>query len=69
MPQIEDKKTGARTGPALSQAFQRLLWHLQSDFYIECMSDNRYDFSSRLLKVWWKKYYGYDGGSCGWEPR
>ena len=32
---IEDRKTGPRTGPALSQAFQRLLLHLQSDFYIE----------------------------------
>jgi hypothetical protein len=66
---LEEQKTGARTGPALAQAFQRLLWHLQSDFYIECRSDNRYEFSSRLLKAWWKKYYGTDGGICGWEPR
>jgi hypothetical protein len=67
--QLEAKKTAARTGPELAQAFQRLLWHLQSDFYIEGQSDGRYDFASRLLKVWWKKYYGYEEGGCAWEPR
>jgi uncharacterized protein len=61
---IEDRKTGARKGPALNQAFQRLLLYLQSDFYIECKSNGSYDFSSRLLKTWWKKYYGYE---CGGE--
>lgn len=58
--QIEERKTGPRTGPALSQAFQRLMLHLQSDFYIEAGHDGIYDFSSRLLKNWWKKYYGYE---------
>ena len=58
--QIEDRKTGPRTGPALSQAFQRLMLHLQSDFYIEARDNDAFDFASRLLKNWWKKYYGYE---------
>lgn len=60
--QIEEKKTKGRNGPALNQAFQRLLLHLQSDFYIEDSANGNYDFASRLLKTWWKKYYGYESG-------
>lgn len=60
--QIEEKKTKGRTGQALNQAFQRLLLHLQSDFYIEDGENGNYDFASRLLKTWWKKYYGYESG-------
>jgi len=60
--QIEEKKTKGRTGPALNQGFQRLLLHLQSDFYIEEAENGNYDFASRLLKTWWKKYYGYESG-------
>ncbi len=56
----EEQKTDKRTGTALSQAFQRLLLHLQSDFYIEEIEGGRYGFSSRLLKTWWRKYYGYE---------
>lgn len=58
--QIEEHKTAPRTGPALKQSCQRLMLHLQSDFYIEAKDDDTYDFSSRLLKNWWKKYYGYE---------
>jgi len=65
--QIEGCKTESRTGPALSQAFQRLLLYLQSDFYIESRDDGSFDFTSRLLKTWWKKYYGYEcGGKLRW---
>jgi uncharacterized protein len=57
---IEETRTDARKGAALSQAFNRLMLHLQSDFYIEQCDDGAYDFASRLLKTWWKKYYGYE---------
>jgi hypothetical protein len=60
--QIEAKKSGARTGQTLDQAFQRLLLYLQSDFYVEETGDGEYDFGSLLLKTWWKKYYGYEAG-------
>jgi hypothetical protein len=60
--QVEEKKSGGRTGHILDQSFQRLLLYLQSDFYIEEIRDGYYDFTSRLLKTWWKKYYGYELG-------
>ncbi len=60
--QVEEKKSGGRTGHFLNQAFQRLILYLQSDFYIEEVKEGQYDFSSRLLKTWWKKYYGYENG-------
>jgi uncharacterized protein len=56
---IEERKTDSRQGPALTQAFQRLLMHLQSDFYIERNGDDIFNFASHLLKTWWKKYYGF----------
>ena len=60
--QIEEKKMHRRTGQTLTEAFQRLLMYLQSDFYIEETKTDHYDFASRLLKTWWKKYYGYESG-------
>ncbi|MCK5506211.1 MAG: hypothetical protein KAJ10_13685 [Thermodesulfovibrionia bacterium] len=59
--EVENTKTLSRKGPVLSQAFQRLLLYLQSDFYVEEIN-GRIDFSSRLLKTWWRKYYGYEYG-------
>ena len=60
--QVEERKSGGRAGHTLNQAFQRLILYLQSDFYIEEVREDRYDFSSRLLKTWWKKYYGFENG-------
>jgi uncharacterized protein len=59
---VEDKKTSPRKGPGLNLAFQRLLLHLQSDFYIEETRSDRFDFASRLIKTWWRKNYGYEYG-------
>ncbi len=56
--EIESKRSDARTGHTLKHAFDRLLLYLQSDFYIEEITDDHYDFASRLLKTWWRKYYG-----------
>jgi uncharacterized protein len=58
----EDKKTAPRKGIALNQAFQRLLLHLQSDFYIEEIRNARFNFASRLIKTWWRKNYGFEYG-------
>ena len=60
--QMEERKSEGRTGHLLRQSFQRLLLYLQSDFYIEEIRDGYYDFTSRLLKTSWKKYYGYELG-------
>jgi len=44
----------------LKNHFERLLWRLESDFYIQQKSANsQYDFSSRLLKTWWQRTYSY----------
>jgi hypothetical protein len=60
--QVKEKKTIKLEEYALNQAFQRLLLYLQSDFYIEEKENGSFDFASRLLKIWWKKYYGYEYG-------
>jgi uncharacterized protein len=60
--QTEVKKTAPRKGVGLNQAFQRLLLHLQSDFYIEETRSERFDFASRLIKTWWRKNYGFEYG-------
>ncbi len=58
--QCESRRTSARSGADLDNAFQHLLLYLQSDFYIEGTAEGRYDFSSRLLKTWWRKYCGFE---------
>lgn len=58
--QAEERRTSARSAGELECVLQRLLLYLQSDFYIEETTEGCYDFSSRLLKTWWKKYYGYE---------
>ena len=41
----------------LKQNFNQLLRDLANDFYVEEISENRYDFASGVLKHWWRKYY------------
>ncbi|MEA3412883.1 MAG: hypothetical protein U9R74_15290 [Pseudomonadota bacterium] len=57
--ELESSKTTPRRGHAVKQSFNHLLLRLQSDFYVERSGDHL-DFGSRLLKVWWKRNYGYD---------
>lgn len=42
------------------QLFNRLMLDLENDFYITATGtedDERYDFASGILKLWWRKYY------------
>jgi len=57
--ELENNSATPRSGQTLKRAFNHLLLRLQSDFYVE-RRDNRLDFGSRLLKVWWQRNYGYD---------
>ncbi|MES9903933.1 MAG: hypothetical protein ABW168_14815 [Sedimenticola sp.] len=57
--ELENGKASPRSGQALKRGFDLLLLRLQSDFYVE-RTERGLDFSSRLLKVWWKRSYGYD---------
>jgi hypothetical protein len=37
--------------------FNEILRDLENDFYVAEVATDRFDFSSGLLKSWWKKYY------------
>jgi len=37
-----------------------LMHKLENDFYIS-EQNRRYDFFSRVLKLWWKSNYGFQG--------
>ena len=39
------------------QVFNQLMRDLENDFYVEEVENNRFDFSSGVLKTWWRKYY------------
>ena len=39
------------------QVFNELLCDLENDFYVSEVSPDRYDFSSGVMKAWWRKYY------------
>lgn len=58
--ELEQQTPSPRKGQALKDGFQHLLQRLQSDFYVEQQSDDALDFTSHLLKVWWRRNYGYD---------
>lgn len=58
--QLEAKKTTPKTGEALKQAFKKLQVQLHSDFYIQVTEDGTLNFSSHLLKLWWRKHWAYD---------
>lgn len=55
---IEATRPNPRTGDALKDAFYDLMLLLENDFYVEEIDHRQYDFASRTLKIWWRKYYG-----------
>ncbi len=57
--QIESQRARPCKGEALKQAFKYLMLRLQSDFYIDRIDREKFDFTSRLLKAWWRRNYGY----------
>ena len=56
--EIEGAKPNPRTGRTLKDAFNDLMLLLQNDSYVEEVDGRQYDFASRTLKLWWRKYYG-----------
>lgn len=54
------KSTGRNSITESGEKFRRLMVKLENDFYISCV-DNRYEFKSRALKIWWKNDYGFQG--------
>jgi hypothetical protein len=56
--EVEVTRPLLKTGQQLKQAFEELLLLLQNDFYVVETGERQYDFSNRLLKLWWRKHYG-----------
>ena len=55
-------KYSARThSHKAEEGFMNLMYKLENDFYIS-EQKGRYDFFSRILKLWWKSNYGFQGG-------
>jgi hypothetical protein len=57
---LEEPKSAKRSDEELKDAFNNLLLKLETDFYIEEKDGHGFYFSNKLLKRWWKKYYGYN---------
>ena len=53
--QAQQKTPKSINSWSTQQSLRRLLLRLQSDFYISKQQNEFYDFSSFLLKTWWKK--------------
>ncbi len=56
--QIRSEKMDKPDDYELENDFDQLMYYLQTDFYVEEVEDGKIDFTSRLLKLWWRKYYG-----------
>lgn len=56
--QVYLQTLGRQASQESNDDFVRLLQKLDNDFYI-VEQDGGYTFLSRVLKLWWKRYYGY----------
>ncbi len=58
--QIYLKTVNIVPSPQLEESFMQLMYKLENDFYV--VADNHaYDFFSRVIKLWWKNHYGFQG--------
>ncbi|MFQ5709932.1 MAG: hypothetical protein ACE5HO_20950 [bacterium] len=46
--------------PEVEESFMQLMHKLDNDFYVIC-NDDSYEFFSRVIKLWWKSHYGFQG--------
>lgn len=46
--------------PEVEESFMQLMHKLDNDFYVICKDDS-YEFFSRVIKLWWKSHYGFQG--------
>ena len=56
--QIYLQTCGVPSNAESRDAFSRLMWKLDNDFYVVA-DDDGYRFFSRVLKLWWRRHYGY----------
>jgi len=48
-------------GSETNEDFLQLMYKLENDFYVVGNNDG-YEFFSRVIKLWWKSHYGFQGG-------
>lgn len=58
--QIYLKTVGLPSNPKSEESFMQLMYKLDNDFYVS-VTNNSYSFFSRVIKLWWKNYYGFQG--------
>jgi hypothetical protein len=54
------KTRGLQHGPDHREEFVRLMQRLENDFYV-LARDDTYEFHSRVIQLWWKNHYGFQG--------
>ena len=54
------KATASDPSGATGDSFARLMAKLENDFYVVAR-DSSYGFFSRVLQLWWRTHYGYQG--------
>ena len=52
--------TNRQPSDSTRDAFVRLMAKLDNDFYVKSAGSS-YTFFSRVLQLWWKTHYGYQG--------
>lgn len=58
--QIYLKAIDLRASAQTQEQFMQLIYKLNNDFYV-IAKDNAYDFFSRVIKLWWRNHYGFQG--------
>lgn len=58
--QIYLKTVNLPSNPKSEESFMQLMYKLDNDFYVS-VTNNSYSFFSRVIKLWWKNHYGFQG--------
>jgi len=58
--QIYLKTVNLPAHPKSEESFMQLMYKLDNDFYV-AVTNNSYNFFSRVIKLWWKNNYGFQG--------
>lgn len=52
--------TNVQASTKTEEDFMQLMYKLENDFYVVA-KDGFYEFFSRVIKLWWKSHYGFQG--------
>nr|NIR71718.1 hypothetical protein [candidate division KSB1 bacterium]NIU92983.1 hypothetical protein [candidate division KSB1 bacterium]NIW69903.1 hypothetical protein [candidate division KSB1 bacterium] len=58
--QIYLRTGNVQPSPKAQENFMQLMYKLDNDFYVVAKNDS-YEFFSRVIKLWWKSHYGFQG--------